>query len=115
MRSASRTQICQPSTAAAVTMQVVSQLDSPEAGNGSDGSGSSPHSSAQAAELQLAAAWQVLLLCCDLPWLPALICTGVHLVCTLSVSVFVHPAVSQLQQAVSGCQMSPCFSNSFMP
>ncbi|KAL3162528.1 hypothetical protein ABBQ32_010183 [Trebouxia sp. C0010 RCD-2024] len=41
-----------------VGLQVVSQLDSPEAGNGSDGSGSSLHSHAQAAELQLAAAWQ---------------------------------------------------------
>ena len=88
-------------TAAAVMMQVVSQLDSPEMGNGSsDGSASPPHSGAQQAELQLAAAWQVslLILCpatltalalpCNSPPHPAtdlsaFMCAVVHSVCTL--------------------------------
>lgn len=53
------------SIAAVVALQVVSQLDSPDMGNGSDGLGTPPHSHAQAAELQLAAAWQVA--CCSGP------------------------------------------------
>lgn len=54
-------------TAAAVLVQVVAQLDGSEVGYASsDGSGSPLHSGAQQAELQLAAAWQVSLLCCAL-------------------------------------------------
>ena len=50
-------------SAAAVMLQVVSQLDSPEVGNGSSDGSAPLHSGAQQAELQLAAAWQVSLLC----------------------------------------------------
>lgn len=54
--------------AAAIVIQVVSSLDSSEVGSGSsNGSGSPPHSGAQQAELQLAAAWQVSFHCCPLP------------------------------------------------
>lgn len=93
-------------TAAAVMMQVVSQLDSPEMGNdSSDGSASPPHSGAQQAELQLAAAWQVsLLILC-----PATL-TALCLLCDRP-----PPQTSCLHMRLAGQPASPVPCNSYSP